>query len=223
MKKNLLLQCLLKWALGMILVGLLLFLPAGTLQYWNAWLFMALLFIPMLIAGAILYLKAPELLLKRLHTQEKEPEQQRVILGSVILFVAGFAIAGLDFRFGWSRLPAWLVAAASALMVAAYGLYAEVLRENAYLSRTVEVQENQRVIDTGLYGVVRHPMYLSTILLCAAIPVVLGSLYAFILFLLYPWLIVRRIQNEEAVLEKGLPGYADYKRRVKYKVFPFIW
>ena len=223
MDKKLLMQACAKFFTGLLFVFALLFLPAGTLQFWNAWLFLALLFCPMLILGVALFVKAPELLKKRLNNKEKEPEQKYVIVVSLILFLAGFVVAGLDFRFGWSHLPGWLVAAAGALLLAAYALYAEVMRENAYLSRTVEIQENQRVIDTGLYGIVRHPMYAATLLLYLAIPLVLGSLPSFIVFLGYPFLIARRIRNEEAVLERGLEGYGEYKRRVRYKVIPYLW
>lgn len=223
MDKNLLLQALTKFFAGVLSVALLLFLPAGTLSFWNAWLFIILLFCPMLILGVVLFIKSPELLKKRLNSKEKEDEQKSVILFSIIVFVVGFVLAGLDHRFGWSHLPLWLVIAASVLLLAAYALYAEVMRENAYLSRTVEIQEGQKVIDTGLYGIVRHPMYSATILLYLAIPLVLGSLPSLIVFMTYPVLIAKRIRNEEAVLEKGLAGYSDYKRRVKYKVIPFIW
>ena len=208
---------------GLLLVGLLLFAPAGTFNYWNGWLFIALLFVPMLVLGGVLLVKSPELMQKRLHMDEKERTQRLVVGVSVVMFVAGFVTAGLDFRFGWSHLPRWLVIAATVVQVLAYALYAEVMRENAYLSRTVEVQQHQKVVDTGLYGVVRHPMYLATILLCFSIPLVLGSIYAFVIFLAYPVLIVLRIRNEEAVLEKGLEGYADYKKRVKYRLLPFVW
>lgn len=171
----------------------------------------------------VLLLKAPELLAKRLHNKEKEDAQKKIVGLTALVFIAGFVLAGLDFRFGWSKMPLWLIIAASVLFLIGYGLYAEVMRENAYLSRTVEVQENQKVIDTGLYGIVRHPMYFATILLFMAIPIVLGSWIAFIIFLGYPVLITKRIRNEEAVLEKGLEGYTEYKQKVKYRIFPFIW
>lgn len=223
MNGKLLVQAVGKLLAGLAAVMLVLFLPAGTFGYWNAWLFIALLFVPMLAVGGALIVKAPELLQKRLSANEKEKTQRWVVGLSALLFVVGFCTAGLDFRFGWSRLPLWVVITAAALQLVAYGLYAEVLRENAYLSRTVEVQENQKVIDTGLYGVVRHPMYSATILMCLAMPLVLGSLYAFVLFLAYPLLIVKRIHNEEAVLEQGLAGYKEYKERVKYRIAPYIW
>lgn len=212
-----------KLLLGLAAVSLLLFWPAGTFHYWNAWLFILLLFVPMLVLGAVLLLKAPELLQKRLNANEKEPEQRRVVALSALMFVAGFIVAALDFRFGWSRLPQWVIIAAALLQLFSYGLYAEVMRENAYLSRVVEVQAHQKVIDTGLYGVVRHPMYAATILLCIAIPLVLGSVYAFLLFLSYPALIVKRIRNEEAVLEQGLEGYREYEQRVRYRMIPYFW
>lgn len=223
MNIRLLTQALVKLFAGAVIVALLLFLPAGTFAYPNAWLFMGLLFAPMLIVGIVLFIKAPELLKKRLNSREPEPEQRRVVALSALVFIVGFIIAGLDFRFGWSKLPAALTAAAAVLQLAAYALYAEVMRENAYLSRTVEVQEGQRVIDTGLYGIVRHPMYAATILLYLAIPLVLGSAPSFVVFLTYFPIIAGRIKNEEKVLEEGLKGYAEYKKRVRYKVIPFIW
>ncbi|MBQ4599164.1 MAG: isoprenylcysteine carboxylmethyltransferase family protein [Clostridia bacterium] len=223
MYMKLLLHALLKFILGIVFMGAVLFLPAGTLQYPNAWLFMALLFIPMLLLGAVLFCKAPQLLKKRLNSKEKEKTQAWVITLSSVMFLASFVLAGLDFRFGWSNIPWWGVAIAAVLQLAAYALYAEVMRENAYLSRTVEVQEDQKVIDTGLYGIVRHPMYAATVLLYLAMPVVLGSWYAFLVMLLYPILIVFRIHNEEKVLESGLAGYAEYKKKVKYRLIPFVW
>lgn len=222
-KGTLLFRTIINFLMGVVMVGVLLFAPAGTFRFWNAWLFLALLFVPMLIIGIYLWLKQPDLLAKRLSSKEKESEQKQVILMSAVVFVAGFIVAAVDFRFGWSQLPIWLVVMASVLLVISYGLYAEVMRENAYLSRTVEVQENQKVIDTGLYGIVRHPMYSATILLYLSIPLVLGSIYSFLIFLMFPSVIVKRISNEEAVLEKGLEGYTSYKQRVKYKIIPFIW
>lgn len=204
-------------------MGLVLFLPAGTFAYPGAWLFMALLFIPMLILGAWLYFEAPELLKKRMNTKEQEKTQVAIITVSALMFIAAFVLAGLDFRFGWTQVPGRLVIIAALVQLASYGMYAEVMRENAYLSRTVEVQENQRVIDTGLYGIVRHPMYTSTILLFLAMPLVLDSWASFLVMLIYPVIIVYRIRNEEAVLEQGLEGYAEYKKKVKYRLFPFIW
>ena len=216
-------NALLKYICGLVLVGLLLFLPAGSLRYGGAWRMIALLFIPMLILGIVLLKKAPELLEKRLCAREREQTQKKVVSLSALGFVAGFIAAGLDFRFGLTRVPLGLVIFASLLQLAAYGLYAEVMRENAYLSRTVEVQENQQVIDTGLYGVVRHPMYAATVLLFLAMPLVLGSWLALIVFLHHPVLMVLRIRNEEAVLSAGLPGYRDYMQRVKYRLIPFVW
>lgn len=220
---TLLFRTIINFLMGVVMVGVLLFAPAGTFLFWNAWLFLALLFVPMLIIGIYLWIKQPDLLAKRLSSKEKESEQKQVILMSAVVFVAGFVVAAVDFRFGWSQLPIWLVVVASVLLVISYGLYAEVMRENAYLSRTVEVQENQKVIDTGLYGIVRHPMYSATILLYLSIPLVLGSIYSFLLFLMFPFVIAKRISNEETVLEKGLDGYTSYKQRVKYKIIPFIW
>lgn len=220
---KLLVNALLKFVSGLAAVGLLLFLPAGTLRYWNAWLFSALMFLPMLMVGILLFLKAPELLEKRLNTREQEGTQKAVVALSALMFCLGFVLAGLDFRFGWSHMPVWLVAAAAVLQLVSYGLYAEVMRENAYLSRTVEIQENQKVIDTGLYGVVRHPMYLAVTLLFLTIPLVLGSWPCFVLFLCTPALLVLRIRNEEQVLERGLPGYTEYQQRVRWRLIPFIW
>ena len=220
---RLLAQGLLKMLTGMLLVGLVLFLPAGTWNYFNGWLFCGLLFLPMLVVGALLLWKAPALLEKRLNTKEQEKAQIAVVALSSLLFVAAFVAAGLDFRFGWTHVPIWLVCLAAVLQLAAYGLYAEVMRENAFLSRTVEVQENQKVIDTGLYGIVRHPMYTSTILLFLAMPLVLGSWVSFAIMLLFPVVIVFRIRNEEKVLEAGLAGYREYKQRVRYRLLPFIW
>lgn len=220
---KLLAQGLLKMLSGMLIVGLVLFLPAGSWNYFNGWLFCGLLFLPMLVLGALLLWKAPALLEKRLNTKEQEKAQMAVVAVSSLLFLAAFVAAGLDFRFGWTHVPIWLVCLAAVLQLAAYGLYAEVMRENAWLSRTVEVQENQKVIDTGLYGIVRHPMYTATILLFLAMPLVLGSWVSFAIMLLYPVVIVFRIRNEEQVLETGLAGYREYKQRVRYRLLPFIW
>lgn len=222
-KGKLLVNALVKFVCGILLMGLVLFLPAGTFYYPNAWLFIALLFIPMLFLGAVLFLKAPELLRKRLNSKEKETAQVGIVAASALMFVGAFVAAGLDFRFGWTVVPTWLVALAAAVQFASYGLYAEVMRENAYLSRTVEVQENQKVVDTGLYGVIRHPMYTATILLYLAMPIVLGSWIAFVIMLCYPVIIIFRIRNEEKVLEQGLAGYKEYKQKVKYRLIPFIW
>jgi protein-S-isoprenylcysteine O-methyltransferase Ste14 len=201
-------------------MGLVLFLPAGTWNFFNGWLFLALLFIPMLFLGVALFLKAPALLEKRLQGKEKENTQKGVVAASGLMFIGAFVFAGLDFRFGWTKVPMWLVIAASVVLLASYAMYAEVMRENAYLSRTVEVQENQKVIDTGLYSVIRHPMYTATIFLFLAIPLVLGSWISSAIMLLYPVAILARIGNEEKVLEEGLQGYTEYKKKVKYRLLP---
>lgn len=216
-------QALVKFILGLILAGVILFLPAGGLHYRNGWLFLGLLFIPIFVLGSVMLLKAPELLEKRLNVKEKENAQKGVVAISGLLFFAGFVVAGLDYRFGWSSVPAWVVVTASAVLLISYALYAEVMRENAYLSRTVEVQDGQTVVDTGLYGVVRHPMYAVTIWLFLSVPLVLGSWWALLCFIHYPILMVFRIRNEEQVLETGLKGYADYKKRVKYRLLLFVW
>ncbi len=216
-------SAIIKFTLGVVLVGLLLFLPVGTFNYPNAWLFMGILFIPMFVAGIVMMIKNPKLLEKRLNAKEKENEQSLVIKLSGLMFVAGFVIAGLDFRFGWLPLPKMVSYIAAVVFLLAYLLYAEVLRENTYLSRTIEVQENQKVIDTGLYGIVRHPMYSVTLILFLAMPLVLGSILSFVIFLFYPVLIAKRIKNEEQVLEAELDGYADYKKKVKYRLIPFVW
>lgn len=223
MTKKLFLQALAKFSCGVIAVGVLLFLPAGTLLWLNGWISMGILFIPMFCAGIVMMLKNPELLKKRLNAKEKQSEQQLVVKLSGLMFISGFIAAGLDFRFRWTTPPLWLSWAASAVFLLAYILYAEVLRENTYLSRTVEVQENQKVIDTGLYGIVRHPMYSVTLLLFLSIPLVLGSVVSFVIFLAYPVIIVKRIRNEEKVLEAELVGYAEYKKKVRYRLIPFIW
>ena len=223
MNKKLFVNGIVKFLSGLILVGLPLFLSAGSFAYWNAWLFMGILFIPMFIAGLILTKKNPYLLEKRLNAKEEQSEQKTVIALSGIMFLVGFVVAGLDYRFQWIKLPEWLVIAGAVVFLTAYGLYAEVLRENTYLSRTVEVQENQKVIDTGLYGIVRHPMYAVTVILFLSMPIVLGSVISFIVFLAYPFIIAGRIKNEEKVLEEGLAGYKEYKQKVKYRLVPFIW
>lgn len=220
---KLLFQAIFKFILGVLMIVVLLFLPAGTVNYWNAWLLMGLLFIPMFIAGVILWIKNPNLLRKRLNVKEKESEQKRVIGMSLIIFVLGFIIAGLDFRNGWSNMSVGVVVGASVIFVISYILYAEVLRENAYLSRTIEVQENQKVIDSGLYGIVRHPMYFATTLLFLSFPIILGSWISFAIFCFFPFVLVKRIKNEEKVLENGLEGYKEYKQKVKYRMIPFIW
>ena len=220
---KLLINALTKYLAGLVMVALLLFPAAGGLDYMNGWLFIALLFVPMFLLGLVLFLKAPELLKKRLNNREKESAQKGVVLAALLVFVGAFVLAGLDHRFGWSDMPGWLVAAASVLLLISYGLYAEVMRENAYLSRTVEVQEGQKVVDTGLYGLVRHPMYAVTIMLFLSMPLVLGSWISFALLLLYPLVIIFRIKNEEKVLEEGLEGYSEYKKKVKYRLIPGIW
>ncbi len=216
-------SALIKFTVGVLLVGTLLFLPAGSFSFLNGWLFLGLLFIPMLLLGVILLFKAPDLLRKRLGTKEEEKTQKGVVALSGLLFIAGFVVAGLDFRFGWSKMPLWVVSVASVVLLVSYALYAEVMRENAYLSRTIEVQENQKVVDTGLYGIVRHPMYAVTLWLFLAIPLVLGSWWSLLCFAPYVVVIVVRIHNEEKVLEAGLDGYSEYKKRVKYRIFPFLW
>ena len=223
MDSKLFVKAITKFLSGLILVGLLLFLPAGTFAYPQGWLLMGILFVPMFIAGLIMMKKSPELLRKRLNVREEQAEQKTVIALSGLMFLASFIIAGLNFRFGWIRLPLWVSYAAALLFLAGYVLYAEVLRENVWLSRTVEVQENQKVIDTGLYGIVRHPMYMSTLILFLAMPLVLGSVISFVIMLLYIPIIAKRIRNEEQVLENGLEGYAEYRKRVRYKVIPFVW
>ncbi|MBO5420724.1 MAG: isoprenylcysteine carboxylmethyltransferase family protein [Clostridia bacterium] len=223
MNKNLFFQALFKFFAGVILVGILVFLPAGTFAFFNGWLLMGILFVPMFAAGIIMMFKNPLLLSKRLNAKEKEREQSVVVKLSGLMFLAGFIIAGLDFRFGWLVLPKFIPITAAVIFIVAYILYAEVLRENTYLSRTIEVQENQKVIDTGLYGIVRHPMYAATLLLFLSMPFVLGSAISFIIFLAYPLIIAKRIRNEEEVLEKELEGYAEYKQKVKYRLIPFIW
>ncbi|MBR5344183.1 MAG: isoprenylcysteine carboxylmethyltransferase family protein [Oscillospiraceae bacterium] len=223
MKDSLFAQAIMKFACGLLMVGALIFLPAGTWDYWQGWLLLGVLFVPMFIAGLVMLAKSPDLLRKRLNLKEEQSEQKAVIALSGVMFLAAFLVAGLSRRFGWYLLPAWVSWTAAAVFLIAYALYAEVLRENAYLSRTVEVQEDQKVIDTGLYGVVRHPMYAVTILLFLAMPLVLGSPISFVILLFYPALIVRRIRNEEQVLEEGLPGYAEYKKKVRYRLLPGIW
>lgn len=220
---KLLCNALIKVTLGILMVGALVFLPAGTLAYPQGWLFMGLLFVPMVIAGFVMLFKAPELLEKRLDAKEKQGDQKAVVTVSGLMFMAGFVVAGLDHRFDWSRMSLAVTVAASVLFLVAYGLYAEVLRENAYLSRTVKVEEGQSVVSTGLYGVVRHPMYAATILLFLMMPLVLGSWYAAIIFLIYPVLIVIRLKGEEELLIKELPGYAEYREKVRHRIIPFIW
>ena len=220
---KLLINALTKFFCGLILVGLLIFLPAGTLHYPCGWLLIGLLFIPMLIAGFVMLFKSPAFLEKRLDAKEKQATQKGVLAFSGLMFIGGFVVAGLDFRFGWSRMPSAVVIAASILFLFAYALYAEVMRENAYLSRTIKVEAGQTVVDTGLYGIVRHPMYMATVLLFLMIPMVLGSWYALIVFAFYPAIIIVRLKDEEKLLTKELSGYDEYTKKVKYRLFPFIW
>jgi protein-S-isoprenylcysteine O-methyltransferase Ste14 len=212
-----------KLLMGLVLVGLLIFLPAGTIRFFNGWLLVAVLFVPMLIAGVVMALRSPELLKKRLNAKEKEDEQKSVVAMSAIMFVAAFVVAGFNFRYSWIVMPLWAVWCAVGLFLLSYAMYAEVMRENAYLSRTIEVQEGQKVVDTGLYGIVRHPMYSATILMFLSMPLVLGSLPSFVIMLMYIPLIVKRIRNEEKVLLDGLDGYDEYCRKVKFRVVPFVW
>ena len=223
MDRKLFIQALTKFFAGLLAFGVLLFLPAGTFRYPQGWLLTGILFVPMFAAGLVMMKKNPDLLRKRLNAKEEESEQKTVILFSGIMFLAAFILAGLSFRFGWRMLPFGVSIAAALVFLAAYVLYAEVLRENTYLSRTVEVQENQKVIDTGLYGIVRHPMYMATVILFLAMPLVLGSVLSFLVMLCYIPIIVKRIRNEEQVLEKGLPGYREYKKKVRYRLIPGIW
>ena len=212
-----------KFLLGFVLVGILIFLPAGTFSFFNGWLLMGILFIPMFFAGIVMLFKNPDLLKSRLDAKEKQNEQSIVVKLSGLMFLAGFVVAGIGVRLGWYALPKPVVIVAAVIFIIAYILYAEVLRENTYLSRTIEVQENQKVIDTGLYGIVRHPMYSVTLLLFLSMPLVLGSVYSFIIFLVYPFIIAKRIKHEEEFLEKELNGYREYKQKVKYRLIPFIW
>ena len=223
MTPKLFVSAILKFLLGVVLVGAFVFIPAGTLAYTGGIIFMCVLFIPMFIAGLVMMARSPELLTKRLNAKEKEREQSIVVKLSGLMFIAGFVVAGLDFRFGWLELPLVVNIVATVVFVIAYALYAEVLRENAYLSRTIEIQEGQKVVDTGLYGIVRHPMYAVTLALFLSMPLILGSLISFVIFLAYPFIIAARIKNEEKVLTEGLDGYAEYKNKVKYRLIPFIW
>ena len=223
MDTKLLIQAVTKFISGLLLVGILLFLPSGTFSYWQAWLLMGILFVPMFIAGLVMLRKSPDLLRRRLNMKEEQDEQKMVILSSGLMFLAAFIVAGLCKRAGWPMLPAWVSWTAAVIFLTGYLLFAEVLRENVWLSRTVEVQENQKVVDTGLYGIVRHPMYMSTLLLFLAIPLVLGSIVSFLIMLMYIPIIAKRIRNEEQVLEEGLEGYTEYKKQVRWRMVPFIW
>ena len=223
MTNKLFVQAITKFLLGVLLVGLLIFLPAGTLLFLNGWLLMGMLFVPMFLAGIVMMFKNPELLAKRLNAKEEKHEQKLVVKMSGIMFLTGFSVAGLGFRFQWYTLPMSVVIGAAVVFLIAYILYAEVLRENTYLSRTIEVQENQKVIDTGLYGIVRHPMYSATLLLFLSMPIILGSIYSFLIFLVYPFIIAKRIKGEEELLEKELDGYREYKQKVKYRLIPYVW
>ena len=220
---KLLLNALIKFILGLAIVGTLLFLPAGTFAFTNAWLFIAMLFVPIFVVGVYLFIKAPNLLKKRINAKENEKTQKIVVILSALLFFIGFIVAGLDYRFDWSNVPLWLVTVASIILLISYILYAEVMRENVYLSRTIEVQKGQKVIDVGMYKIVRHPMYAVTIWLFLSIPLILGSFWSLLCFVPYIALIVVRIINEEKLLENKLDGYKDYKKKVKYRLIPFIW
>ena len=223
MKNNLFLQALKKIIAGFVAIGLLLYLPAGTLHYWNAWVFVAILFVPMFFLGIVMLFKSPKLLEKRLDAKEKVNEQKWVVALSGIMFIAAFVVAGLNFRYSWHSLPDYVIWSGTVIFLLSYLMYAEVMRENAFLSRTIEIQENQKVIDTGLYGVVRHPMYSATLLMFLSIPLILGSLVSFVIMLAYIPIIAIRMRSEEKILEEGLKGYKEYKKKVKYKVLPFAW
>ena len=222
-KMRLIVNALFKLIFGLGIMALLLFLPAGTWHYWHAWLLLALLFVPMVCMGIVMLIFSPELLSKRLNNKEKEQTQKHVVALSGLMFIAGFMLCGFDYRFVWSQVPVWVVVVASLLFLLGYMLYAEVLRENAYLSRTIEVQDNQQLIDTGLYSIVRHPMYTATLLMFLSMPLVLGSWWALLIFSICPILIIKRIQNEEQVLAKGLKGYVDYQQRVRWRLMPWVW
>ncbi len=223
MSVKLFVEAIIKFLAGVVLVGLIIFLSAGTILFFNGWLFMGILFVPMFIAGIVMMIKNPDLLRKRLDAKEESKEQDAVVKLSGLMFLVGFIVAGLNFRFGWYMLHEYVSIIAAVVFLAAYALYAEVLRENVYLSRTIEVQENQKVVDSGLYGIVRHPMYSVTLILFMSIPLVLGSIISFVIFLMYPFLIAKRIKHEEEFLEKELDGYSEYKQKVRYRLIPFIW
>ena len=220
---KLLCNALVKFFCGFLMVGALIFLPAGTLRYGCGWLLMGILFVPMLIAGFVMLYKSPAFLEKRLDAKEKQAAQKGVLALSALMFVGGFVVAGLDFRFGWSQMPTWVTIAATALFLLSYLLYAQVMRQNAYLSRTIRVEEGQHVVDTGLYAIVRHPMYMATLFLFLSIPLVLGSWYALLVFAAYPAIIIFRLKDEEDLLTRELPGYAEYKKKVPFRIIPFIW
>ncbi len=223
MSAKLFVQAIIKFLLGVVLVGLLIFLPAGSFAFFNGWLLMAVLFMPMFFAGIVMMFKSPELLKKRLDAKENQKEQSTVIKFSGLMFMTGFVVAGLGFRFGWYILPRAVSVVGTAIFLLSYLLYAEVLRENQYLSRTIEVQDNQKVVDTGLYGIVRHPMYSATLILFLSMPLILGSLYSLLIFLAYPFIISARIKHEEEFLKNNLSGYHEYMQKVKYRLIPFIW
>ena len=223
MRGDLAKRALTKYLAGLLLCGLLVFLPAGTVRYFGGWLFLGVLFLPMLLMGLVLLKKAPDLLERRLAAKEEQGAQKKVVAASALMFLAGFVLCGFSYRFGWLLLPRWAQIAAAAVFLAGYALYAEVLRENRYLARTVKVSEGQQVIDTGLYGIVRHPMYLATLLMFLTVPLMLGTLTALPVFLIYPVIIVFRIRNEEQVLRRELGGYDKYCARVKYRLLPMIW
>ena len=223
MDTKLFLSAIIKFLIGFVIVGLLIFIPAGTIKFFNGLLFMGLLFIPMFIGGIILFFLDPLLLKNRLNAKEKESEQKEVLFLSGVMFISGFIVSGLNYRYNWTNMPNFIVVIASVLFIISYILYGEVLRENSFLLRTIEVKDDQKLVDTGLYGIVRHPMYAITIVLFLMIPLILNSIISFVIFLVYPFIIVKRIKNEEKVLEKELKGYKEYKRKVKYRLVPFVW
>ena len=223
MDSKLFIQAIVKYLVGLLLFSALLFIPAGTVNYWNGWLLMGILFVPILLVGIFLAIKNPVLLRKRLNSKEEQSEQKSVLIVGNLMFLSGFMVAGLDFRYQWLAIDPWVVIVATTVFIMGYLIYVEVLRENTYLSRTIEIQENQQVVSTGLYGIVRHPMYTATLLLFLSMPLVLGSFFSFLIFLIYPVLIAKRIRNEEIVLERSLEGYSKYKEQVKYRLIPFIW
>lgn len=223
MDSKLFIQAIVKYLVGLLLFSALLFIPAGTVNYWNGWLLMGILFVPILLVGIFLAIKNPVLLRKRLNSKEEQSEQKSVLIVGSLMFLSGFIVAGLDFRYQWLAIDPWVVVVATIVFIMGYLIYVEVLRENTYLSRTIEIQENQQVVSTGLYGIVRHPMYTATLVLFLSMPLVFGSFFSFLIFLIYPVLIAKRIRNEEIVLERSLEGYSKYKEQVKYRLIPFIW